>query len=31
MDASIPIAAGIFLDIFNIFLFFLQIFGGSSR
>lgn len=31
MDASIPIAAGIFLDIFNIFLFFLQIFGGTSR
>ena len=31
MDASVPIAAGIFLDIFNIFLFFLQIFGGSSR
>jgi modulator of FtsH protease len=31
MDASVPIAAGIFLDIFNIFLFFLQIFGGSNR
>jgi uncharacterized protein len=31
MDMAIPIAAGIFLDIFNIFLFFLQIFGGSSR
>ena len=31
MDSAIPIAAGIFLDIFNIFLFFLQIFGGSSR
>jgi len=31
MDASIPIAAGIFLDIFNIFLFFLQIFGGGRR
>lgn len=27
----IPIAAGIFLDVFNIFLFFLQIFGGSNR
>jgi modulator of FtsH protease len=31
MDSAIPIAAGIFLDIFNIFLFFLQIFGGTSR
>jgi modulator of FtsH protease len=28
-DAAIPIAAGIFLDIFNVFLFFLQLFGGS--
>jgi modulator of FtsH protease len=27
--AAVPIAAGIFLDVFNIFLFFLQIFGGS--
>jgi FtsH-binding integral membrane protein len=27
----IPLAAGIFLDVFNIFLFFLQIFGGSNR
>ena len=31
MDMAVPIAAGIFLDIFNIFLFFLQIFGGTSR
>jgi modulator of FtsH protease len=31
MDMSVPIAAGIFLDIFNVFLFFLQIFGGSNR
>jgi FtsH-binding integral membrane protein len=31
MDQAVPIAAGIFLDIFNIFLFFLQIFGGSNR
>jgi FtsH-binding integral membrane protein len=31
MDQSVPIAAGIFLDIFNIFLFFLSIFGGSNR
>ena len=26
-DAVIPLAAGIFLDIFNIFLFFLQLFA----
>jgi len=26
-DEAIPLAAGIFLDVFNIFLFFLQIFG----
>jgi modulator of FtsH protease len=31
MDASVPIAASIFLDIFNVFLFFLQIFGGGGR
>ena len=30
-DAAVPIALGIFLDIFNVFLFFLQIFGGGSR
>jgi modulator of FtsH protease len=30
--ASAPmIAAGIFLDIFNVFLFFLQLFGGGNR
>jgi modulator of FtsH protease len=29
MDSAVPIAAGIFLDIFNIFLFFLTIFGGG--
>jgi FtsH-binding integral membrane protein len=28
--AAIPIAAGIFLDIFNVFLFFLQIFGNRN-
>ena len=27
----IPLAAGIFLTVFNIFLFFLQIFGGGNR
>ncbi|MGH2887100.1 MAG: Bax inhibitor-1/YccA family protein [Solirubrobacteraceae bacterium] len=27
--ATVPIAAGIFLDIFNVFLFFLQLFGGG--
>jgi FtsH-binding integral membrane protein len=29
-DAAVPIAAGIFLDIFNIFLFFLTLFGGPE-
>jgi uncharacterized protein len=29
MDSAIPIAAGIFLDIFNVFLLFLQLFGGG--
>jgi FtsH-binding integral membrane protein len=29
--AAVPIAAGIFLDIFNVFLFFLQLFGGRGR
>lgn len=29
MDAAVPIAAGIFLDIFNIFLFMLRLFGGG--
>ena len=31
MDAAVPIAVGIFLDVANIFLFFLQIFGGGRR
>jgi modulator of FtsH protease len=31
MSSSVQIAASIFLDIFNIFLFFLQIFGGGGR
>jgi len=30
-QSAIPLAASIFLDIFNVFLFFLQIFGGSNR
>jgi modulator of FtsH protease len=29
--SAVPIAAGIFLDIFNIFLFMLRIFGGGRR
>lgn len=31
MNSAVPIAAGIFLDIFNVFLFFLRIFGGGGR
>jgi modulator of FtsH protease len=31
MQSAVPIAAGIFLDVFNIFLFFLQIFGGNRN
>jgi uncharacterized protein len=31
MDQAVPIAAGIFLDVVNIFLFFLTIFGGGNR
>ena len=31
MESAVPIAAGIFLDVFNIFLFFLRIFGGGGR
>jgi FtsH-binding integral membrane protein len=31
MASAVPIAASIFLDIFNIFLFFLRIFGGGGR
>jgi len=29
-EEAIPIAAGIFIDVLNIFLFFLQIFGRRS-
>jgi uncharacterized protein len=31
MASSVPIAAAIFLDVFNVFLFFLRIFGGGGR
>lgn len=31
MGTAVPIAAGIFLDIFNVFLFMLRIFGGGRR
>jgi modulator of FtsH protease len=31
MKLSVPIAASIFLDIFNVFLFFLSLFGGGGR
>jgi FtsH-binding integral membrane protein len=31
MEMAVPIAVGIFLDVVNIFLFFLQIFGGGRR
>lgn len=31
MGGSVPIAASIFLDVFNVFLFFLSLFGGGSR
>jgi modulator of FtsH protease len=31
MGDAIPIAAGIFLDIFNVFLFMLELFGGGRR
>lgn len=30
-EMAVPIAASIFLDVFNIFLFFLQLFGGGRR
>src|SRR5262245_60287423 len=30
-DAAVPIAAGIFLDIFNVFLLALELFGGGRR
>jgi modulator of FtsH protease len=29
MAAAVPIAAGIFLDIFNVFLLMLELFGGE--
>jgi FtsH-binding integral membrane protein len=31
MSMTVPIAASIFLDVFNIFLFFLMLFGGGGR
>jgi modulator of FtsH protease len=31
IGASVPIAASIFLDIFNVFLFMLRLFGGNGR
>ena len=31
MNLSVPIAASIFLDIFNVFLFMLELFGGGER
>jgi len=31
MASAVPIAASIFLDIFNVFLFMLQLFGGGGR
>jgi modulator of FtsH protease len=31
MGGAVPIAASIFLDVFNVFLFFLSLFGGGSR
>jgi modulator of FtsH protease len=30
-DSAVPIAAGIFLDVLNVFLFFLQLFGGNRN
>ena len=30
-ESAVPLAAGIFLDVFNIFLFFLELFGGGRR
>ncbi|MGZ4313996.1 MAG: Bax inhibitor-1/YccA family protein, partial [Solirubrobacteraceae bacterium] len=30
MGGSVPIAASIFLDVFNVFLFFLSLFGGGG-
>jgi len=31
MGSAVPIAAGIFLDIFNVFLFMLSLFGGGGN
>jgi len=31
MEEVVPLAAGIFLDVLNIFLFFLRIFGGGRN
>jgi hypothetical protein len=31
MGSAVPIAAGIFLDIFNVFLFMLSLLGGGRR
>jgi len=31
MESSVPIAAGIFLDVINVFQFFLMLFGGGRR
>jgi len=31
MNGAVPIAAGIFLDIFNVFLLMLELFGGEQR
>lgn len=30
IGSAVPIAAGIFLDVFNVFLFFLELFGGRE-
>jgi FtsH-binding integral membrane protein len=30
MQEAVPLAAGIFLDVLNIFLFFLRLFGGRD-
>jgi len=30
MEETVPLAAGIFLDVINIFLFFLRLFGGRN-
>ena len=31
IESAVPIAASIFLDIFNVFLFFLQLFGSGRE